>query len=256
MNAIPPWLPISGVIIAKDEADRIERCVRSLAGICKEVLVLDSGSSDDTVNRARAAGAIVQYQDWLGFSRQKNAAIALASQPWVLLLDADEWLAEGAEAELRRLFADARVEQADVWRLRRRTHFLGKALRFGGWGHEPVERLFRPGLRYLPAQVHEKLDTRGVRVGDTHIHIEHDTARSEPEYREKLAHYARLWAEQKRSEGRHAGLESAAGHALGYWLKNFVLRGGFLDGRAGWRYHRCHTGYVLAKYLILAGFLS
>ncbi len=256
MNAHFPALPISGVVIAKDEADRIERCVRSLMGLCREVIMLDSGSSDDTVALARAAGAIVEHQDWLGFSGQKNAAIARASQPWILLLDADEWLASGAETELRALFSGQRVGQADIWRLRRRTHFLGRPLRFGGWAHERVERLFRPGLRYLPADVHEKLDTQGLRVRDTRIHLEHDTARSESEYRQKLARYARLWADQKLREGRNAGLATAAAHASAYWLKNFVLRGGFLDGRAGWRFHRCHTGYVLAKYQILAGLRS
>src|SRR5690606_11600340 len=121
-------LPLSGVVIAKDEGDRIGRCVASLAALCSEVVVLDSGSADDTVAVAEAAGARVVQQPWLGFAAQKNAAILQATQPWVLLLDADEWLGDGAEAALRALFFDGGVERADVWRLPRRTHYLGTAL--------------------------------------------------------------------------------------------------------------------------------
>src|SRR5690606_29127681 len=134
-------LPVSGVVIARDEGDRIGRCVASLAALCREVIVLDSGSRDDTVAVATAAGARVEQQDWLGFAAQKNAAIARATQPWVLLLDADEWLGADAAQRLRALFADGAVERADAWRLPRRTHYLGTALDHGGWGREWVERL-------------------------------------------------------------------------------------------------------------------
>ena len=243
-----PPLPISGVVITKNEADRIARCVGSLSAICAEVLVLDSGSSDDTVAIARAAGAQVVHQDWLGFSAQKNAAIAAATQPWVLLLDADEWLGAGADETLRALFASGRVDSADVWRLQRRTRFLGKALNFGGWGREAVERLFRPDLRYLSAQVHERLDLSGKRVERVAARIEHDTARSAEEYRGKLDRYARLFAEQRVAAGKRAGVLAPWTHAGFYLLKNFIVRGGFLDGPRGWQYHGLHARYVWNKY--------
>ncbi|MEO7477831.1 MAG: glycosyltransferase family 2 protein [Lysobacteraceae bacterium] len=244
-------LPLSGVVIAKNEAGRIGRCVASLACVCGEVLVLDSGSSDTTVAEADGAGARVCHQDWLGFSAQKNAAIAAASQPWVLLLDADEWLGDGAADALRALFANRTIERADVWELERRTHFLGTALNHGGWGHEGVERLFRNDLRYLPSHVHEKLDLRGRKVAHLHARIEHDTARSLDDYRAKLAHYATLWATQKHAEGHRTTLFSAPAHAAAYWLKNFILRGGFLDGAMARTYHFCHARYVYEKYRAL-----
>lgn len=249
----PGSLPLSGVVVAKNEADRIGRCLQSMRGVCREILVLDSGSDDDTVAIARAAGARVEHQDWLGFAAQKNAAIARASQPWVLLLDADEWLGAGAEPALRALFAPspsgcARVESADAWQLLRRTHFLGRALRFGGWGREATERVFRRELRYLPLQVHEKLDLNGQRIARVQARIEHDTARSLDEYREKLARYALLFAQQKHAAGKRASVLSPWTHAAAYWLKNYVLRGGFLDGREGRVYHACHTRYVFDKY--------
>ncbi len=244
-------LPLSGVVIAKNEADRIGRCVASLAAVCDEVVVLDSGSEDATAAVATAAGARVEQQPWLGFAAQKNAAIARATQPWVLLLDADEWLGDGAADELRALFASGEVERADVWRLLRRTHFLGASLDHGGWGREKVERLFRPGLRYRPADVHEKLDLKGQRTATLDARIEHDTARSYDEYAAKLQRYAQLWAKQKRAAGRRAGPLSAPLHAAAYWIKNYLLRGGFLDGAMARRYHALHARYVYDKYRLL-----
>lgn len=248
MNAALDKPPLSGVVIARDEGDRIGRCVASLAAVCREVLVLDSGSGDDTVANAIAAGARVEQQPWLGFAAQKNAAIARASQPWVLLLDADEWLDEDAAPRLRALFDSGRVERADVWRLRRRTHFLGTALNHGGWGKERVERLFRADLRYLPAQVHEKLDLSGRRVAGVAARIEHDTARSFDEYAAKLRRYAQLWAGQRHAAGKRAGAGAAPLHAAAHWIRNFLLRGGFLDGEMARRYHALHARYVHDKY--------
>lgn len=244
-------LPLSGVVIAKNEAGRIGRCVATLASVCADVWVLDSGSTDATIAEAQAAGAQVRQQDWLGFSAQKNAAIALATQPWVLLLDADEWLGDGADVALRKLFSDDAIERADVWVLERRTHFLGATLNHGGWGREGVERLFRNDLLYLPADVHERLDLRGRRLTHVRIRIEHDTARSLDDYRNKLARYAALWAQQKHAEGRRAGVLAAPLHAAGYWLKNYLLRGGFLDGAMARVYHACHARYVFDKYRAL-----
>jgi (heptosyl)LPS beta-1,4-glucosyltransferase len=215
------------------------------------VLVLDSGSSDETVALATAIGARVEYQQWLGFAAQKDAAISLARNEWVLLLDADEWLGEGASRVLEELFGSGRVEQADAWRLQRRTHFLGKPLRFGGWGREAVERLFRKRYRYKPASVHERLDLTGARIANCPARIEHDTARTEIEYRRKLAGYALLFAKQRHAQGKRASLTSPVTHAFFYLLKNGLLRGGFLDGPMGWRYHFAHTRYVWQKYRIL-----
>jgi len=246
-------LPISGVVIAKNEADRIGRCVASLAAVCRDVLVLDSGSTDATAAIATQHGARVEQQPWLGFAAQKNAAIARATQPWVLLLDADEWLDPDSLPTLRTLFANGEVERADAWRLLRRTHYLGAALDHGGWGRERVERLFRPDLRYLPADVHERLDLGGRRVAPLEVRIEHDTARSDAEYAAKLDRYAALWARQRRAMGKRAGLLAAPLHAAAYWLKNYVVRGGFLDGPMARRYHALHTRYVCRKYQLLRG---
>lgn len=251
MPATASLLPLSGVVITLNEVDRIGRCLMSLAGLCREMIVLDSGSTDGTGEVAMACGARVVQQPWLGFAAQKNAAIAQAAQPFVLLLDADEWLAPSGAEAIRALFSDGAVEQADVWRLHRRTHYLGTALNHGGWGREPVDRLFRRELRYRDALVHEALDLHGRRIRSLDARIEHDTARSDAEYAAKLQRYAELWAQQRHAAGRRAGAASAPMHALAHWLKNYVLRGGFMDGGHAPRYHALHARYVHDKYRLL-----
>ena len=244
----PP--PLSGVVIAFNEADRIGRCVSSLRQACAEVIVMDSGSEDATTAVARECGARVVHQDWQGFARQKNAAIALATQPWVLLLDADEWLEPPAIALLRELFDSGKVESADVWQLLRRTHFLGHRMRTGSFAREPVERLFRSSFRHAEVAVHEYLDTVGARVRESRIWLEHDTARSEAEYWQKLQRYARLWADEQRARGRRVAPGRAGMAGLAYGLKQ-LLRGAPIDGYAGWRLHRLHMRYAVLKYRLL-----
>ena len=245
-------LPLSGVVITKNEGDRIARCIGSLVPVCREVIVLDSGSSDDTVAIARGLGARVEHQDWLGFAAQKNAVIALAAQPWVLLLDADEWLEPPAQDALRALFA-GEIERADVWLLLRRTHFLGHAMRAGSFAREPVHRLFRPHLRHGLKAVHEYLDVANSKVETSNVVLEHDTARNADEYWHKLQGYSRLWANEQRERGRSTFVGRGLLAAFAYLLKNLIVRGGLIDGRAGWRFHWLHARYAKLKYDLLAG---
>ncbi|MDQ3228160.1 MAG: glycosyltransferase family 2 protein [Pseudomonadota bacterium] len=243
-------LPLSGVVITRNESDRIARCVASMRAVCAEVIVLDSGSTDETVAIARALGARVEHRDWSGFAQQKNAAIALATQPWVLLLDADEWLEALAQQALRDLFA-GEIEQADVWLLLRCTRFLGHRLRAGSFAREPIQRLFRAHHRHVVQPVHEYLDLANSRVRVSKIVLEHDTARSAAEYWEKLQGYARLWSAEQQRRGRHALPGRGVLAAIAYLLKNVVVRGGFIDGMQGWRFHLLHARYAKLKYDLL-----
>ncbi len=249
MNAAP--LPLSGVVIAFNECDRIGPCLESLLAVCKEVIVVDSGSTDGTAELAQGMGARVVQQEWLGFGRQKNHAIAQASQPWVLLLDADEWLEPAQREKLREWFGSGDVNRADVWRLQRRTRFLGTAMRFGSFACEPVERLFRQTVRYQPVAVHEALELANLRVASIRIRIEHDTARSAAEYWAKLQKYAQLWAQERAARGRRSFPGRGLLSATAYWLKNCVALGGILDGPNAWKFHALHARYAALKYRLL-----
>lgn len=243
-------LPVSGVVITKNEGDRIGRCITSMLAVCAEVIVLDSGSSDDTVAIARELGARVEHQAWGGFATQKNAAIALATQSWVLLLDADEWLEPPAQQAMRALFA-GEIEQADVWLLLRCTRFLGHRLRAGSFAREPIQRLFRAHHRHVLQPVHEYLDIANSRVRVSDIVLEHDTARSAAEYWDKLQGYARLWAAEQQRRGRTAWPGRGILAAAAYLLKNVIVRGGFIDGAQGLRFHWLHARYARLKYELL-----
>lgn len=243
-TAMSAPLPVSGVVITKNEGDRLGRCLASMRGLCAELLVVDSGSQDDTVAVARAHGARVVHQDWLGYAAQKTFANTLAVNDWLLLLDADEWLSDGTEARIRALFASGQVEQADAWRLTRRNWFLGHRLH----GGEPMERLVRAGWRYLPSQVHERPDLAGKTVKSLDADFEHDTSRSHAEHVAKLGRYAGLWAQQRHAAGKRAHLLDGPLHAAAYLLKQYLLRGALRDGAGGWRFHRAQAAYVLDKY--------
>jgi len=247
---MPQALPLSGVVITRNEGDRIARCVASMMAVCAEVVVLDSGSTDDTVAIARSLGARIEHREWPGFAAQKNAAIALATQPWVLLLDADEWLEPPAQQALRDLFAGD-IEQADVWLLLRCTRFLGHRLRAGSFAREPIQRLFRAHHRHVLQPVHEYLDIADSRVRVSAIVLEHDTARNADEYWEKLQGYARLWAAEQQRRGRTAWPGRGILAAVAYLLKNVVARGGFIDGAPGLQFHWLHARYARLKYALL-----
>jgi (heptosyl)LPS beta-1,4-glucosyltransferase len=246
-----PMPLLSGVVITKNEADRIGRCVQSMRQVCDEVIVLDSGSTDDTVAIASASGARVQHQDWLGFSAQKNAVIALAKHEWVFLLDADEWCEPADLEKIRALIQSEDFETKDVWNCQRQTVFLEKSLRFGGREKEPVERIFRRKARYLPADVHEKLDLSQLKVSASRVVIQHDTARSYQEYQRKLDEYAALYAKQNRHKAKYHFFGKPYLHAAFHFFKYYFLRGGLFDGEQGFKYHWVHARYVWLKYRLL-----
>lgn len=241
-------LPLSGVVITFNEADRIARCLASLTAVCSEVVVVDSGSTDGTAEIAARSGARVVHQAWLGFGRQKNFAVSQARQPWVLLLDADEWLEPEALDAIRALFVSGAPTDVDVFTLQRRTHFLGSVMRFGSFAREPVHRLFRAHVHHSEVAVHEWLDTRGHRPRASAVRIEHDTARSRDEYWIKLQRYAALWAEQKAASGKRAAPGRGTAAAFAYLLKNLLLRGGIFDGPGGLHFHALHARYIALKY--------
>lgn len=244
---MPNPLPLSGVVITKNEADRIGRCLASMQSICNELLVLDSGSTDDTVAVAQSFGARVEHQDWLGYAGQKNEAMARARNEWMLLLDADEWLAEGAAERIRALFESGKLEEADGWVLTRRNWFLGRRLR----GSEPSERLIRRGWHYIAQLVHEYPDLSGKRLAPLDGEIEHDTARSLEDHLRKNVRYAQLWARQRHADGKRCHRFDGPLHAAAYLLKSYLLRAAWKDGREGWHYHHAHMRYVLDKYRFL-----
>ncbi|MET0917145.1 MAG: glycosyltransferase family 2 protein, partial [Burkholderiales bacterium] len=148
---------LSVILIAKDEEACIARALRSVAW-ADEIVVVDSGSIDRTVDIARELGArVIVAADWPGFGAQKNRALDLATGAWVLSLDADEWLSAPSADEIRRAL-DVDVAGIAAYRLPRRSSFCGRFMRHSGWWPDYVVRLFRRGrARFSDDIVHERL---------------------------------------------------------------------------------------------------
>lgn len=221
---------ISATVIARDEEASIGACLASLDW-ADEVLVLDSGSTDRTVEICRAAGAQVEVTDWPGFGAQKNRAIDRASGDWVLSIDADERVPPALARAIRAAVADPGTNVA--FRMPRASSYLGRRMRHSGWWPDHVTRLFRRGhARFSDDPVHERLLVEGP-VGTLDCALEHESFASVEEVLVKLDRYSTLGAERMLREGRHGSLGRAVGHGLWTFVRTYVLRRGFLDGREG-----------------------
>lgn len=221
-------VPVTVVIAAHDEGDQIEACVRSVSWAA-EVLVVENDSADDTVARARAAGVAVFSHPFRSIGGQRNAAIARATQPWVLVLDADERATPALGEEVAR-----RVQSpsADAYRVRRRNWFLGREIRHGGWDRDRPVRLFRATLRYDERPVHEHVLTTaepGV-LDESLLHHPYATL---GEYFEKLGRYSSDWATQHHARGRRASALTLVARPPARFLSTFFWRGGWRDGGHG-----------------------
>jgi glycosyltransferase involved in cell wall biosynthesis len=222
---------LSVVVITRDEEANIAACLASVS-FAREIVVLDSGSQDRTVELARAAGARVeQTTDWPGFGPQKNRALAFATQPWVLALDADERVTPQLREEI--LAVLRREGGPDAWDVPRRSSFCGQYMAHSGWYPDRVTRLFRRGTaRFSDDIVHERVLPTGP-VGHLRGDLLHDTYADLAEMLQKLDRYSTAGAQKLWEQGRRASLGKALAHGAWAFLRTYVLRLGFLDGRMG-----------------------
>jgi glycosyltransferase involved in cell wall biosynthesis len=225
-------MKLSVVIIARNEAARIERCIASVRW-ADEVIVLDGVSTDATVERACALGARVESAiDWPGFGPQKNRALALASGEWVLSLDADEWVDDALAGAIRAVIDDPR--SATVWRIPRRSRYCGQVMHHSGWWPDHVTRLWRRGsARFSDDLVHERVLCDGTRPATLGAALDHESFAGFEQVIEKMNRYSTDGAAMMDARG----LQGSVGRALlhGFWtfVRTYVLRRGFLDGRYG-----------------------
>jgi glycosyltransferase involved in cell wall biosynthesis len=237
---------LSLVIITLNEEDFIARCIRS-AHFADEVVVVDSGSTDHTVELAEALGArVIAAQDWQGFGRQKNRALDAARGDWILSLDADEWVEPDLAEEIRQVLASA--DPAEGYAIPRRSRFCGKVVRHCGWSPDYVVRLFRRDCgRFSEAKVHERvlIDGRIVRLRQP---LDHTGVTDLADAENKIARYSADGAAELLSRGRGVTRFSAAQHGAGAFLKTYLLQLGFLDGATGWRVASYNARYAYRKW--------
>lgn len=208
-------------------------CLQSISW-ADEIIVLDSGSSDNTVAIAENAGARVYVNsDWPGFGPQRQIAQSYASSEWVFWIDADERVSDNLAVEIRQKVTEN--NHAIVYEIPRLSWVFGRYIRHSGWYPDYVVRLYaREKTTYDDALVHEKVIVpEELSRKKLNADLVHYTYQDLHHYLTKSARYAQLWADQKQQRNKKSSLLQAALHALGCFIKMYIIKLGFLDGRQG-----------------------
>ena len=221
---------LSVILITKNEAANIRACLESVAW-ADEIIVVDSGSTDDTVSISKELGAQVHVHDWPGFGVQKNRALGYATKDWVLSLDADERVTPELRVEIETVL---RGEPAsDAYLVPRLSNYCGRFMRHSGWYPDLLPRLFRRGkARFSDDLVHERLIVEGA-TGQLEGLLLHYAFDDLEEVLHKVNQYSSAGAAMMQRRGRQASLTGAVLRGLWSFVRTYVLRGGFLDGREG-----------------------
>jgi glycosyltransferase involved in cell wall biosynthesis len=219
---------LSAIIISKNEAANIVACIDCLA-FCDECIVVDSGSTDRTVELAQAKGARVVSHAFEGFGAQKNHALSLAVGDWILSIDADERVSSALATAIIAAIAKGGV---DAYEMPRLSRFLGRAMHHSGWYPDYVLRLFRRGsARFSDDLVHERLICKGA-VSRLAVPLDHFPVLRLEDAISRMDRYSTAGAEMFAS-GRRVSFASGITHGLWSFFRAYVWRLGFLDGREG-----------------------
>jgi glycosyltransferase involved in cell wall biosynthesis len=227
-------IPVSGCVISLNEADRIERCLRSLS-FCTEVVVLDSGSTDGTRELAAKLGARVETQAFLGHRRQKQRCVDLARHDWILSLDCDEEVTSELRAEIERTLVAEPPADVAGYRSPRRNIYLGRLMRHGLFWPDVKLRLFhRQRAAWGGVDPHDRVEPVGPgRCLELAGAIVHDSYRSFAEHRATVQRFAGIAARALADEGRRPGPLAPLVHAAASLGRGLVLKAGILDGWRG-----------------------
>ncbi|WP_312627961.1 glycosyltransferase family 2 protein [Scandinavium sp.] len=238
---------LSVVMIAKNAADLLPECLASVQW-ADEIVLLDSGSDDSTVELAKNLGAKVHVNtDWQGYGIQRQRAQALATGDYVLMIDTDERVTPELEQALRQ--ALSAPEPGAVYSIARRNYFLGRFMRHSGWYPDRVLRLYeREKWQYNDNQVHESLECRGAKVVELKGDLKHLTCRDFADFQRKQLAYATAWAQERHQKGKTTSLAGIFSHTVGAFVKTLILRAGFLDGAQGWLLAMVNAQYTFNKY--------
>jgi len=257
---------LSVVIITHNEEANIGRTLASVQSLVAdgkgEIIVVDSGSADRTVEIAKSFGAKVFVEEWNGYAAQKNSAIDKAAGDWILSLDADEELSDELPPAAIGFSIPEFLQVVDrgrgrkpyptdlnSFRFRRRNYFLGRWIKHGGFWPDPKLRLFKRGSgRFEERSVHESLKVEGTTypIGPDIIHHSYPTL---ADYIDHMNSYSSLGAEMAAAKG-HSGFSvfNIVLRPLATFIYNYFFRLGFLDGREGLLLHLYHAVYVSWKY--------
>ncbi len=231
-------------VITRDEAHHLDACLESVSW-ADEIVVIDSGSTDQTVAIARRRNARIEVRDWPGYSAQKNYAASAATHDWILSIDADERVTPELAAEIRQLLATEPARRG--YRVPRVTWYLGRWIRGTDWYPDYQLRLYdRRSGQWNGRRVHESVALAGE-PGRLRHELRHFAYRDISDHLSTIDRYTTLAAQQIIAEGRRVSLASIVFHPPLAFLRNYVLRRGFTQGAAGLVVSALNSYYVFLK---------
>lgn len=241
---------VSVVIITKNEGHIIANTLQSLSGVTDDIIIVDSGSTDDTLTIAKQFNSNIVETAWNGYGINKNLGCNEAKHDWILGLDADEVIDKVLNQSLQQFSCQ---KNNVVFKIRYKNFFCGKVIRFGEWGSDRHIRLFnRKVVKWNNAEVHESLvSTEALSVQMMKGNILHYTVDKREEFNEKINTYSRLNAKRYFATGKKTSLLRIYIAPLVSFLQNYVFRMGFLDGKEGFIIAMGKTRYVYLKYKYL-----
>lgn len=224
-------IPLSVAIITKNEEENLRACLQSIV-FAGQIVVVDSGSTDATLQIAREFGCEICRESWHGFGPQKQMAIDKCKEPWILVLDADERIPPETAEVLKKIVVDSGIKEAG-FSFPRKNYFQGRWIKHAGWWPDRIVRLFRKGSgRMTEASVHEAVVVEGF-CGALDVPIEHYTESRLSKIIQKIDKYSTLGAMEAFKEGKRSSTSAAFFRAFFTFLQDYVLRGGVLDGMPG-----------------------
>jgi glycosyltransferase involved in cell wall biosynthesis len=230
----PVKLPLSVLILARNEEAHIERAVRS-ADFAAEVVVVDALSTDRTVELARAAGARVESRAWTNFGDQRNFSLSLASHPWVLVLDADEAITPALVAWLREFYAAGRDrEPGNGYKIKRAEYFLGRRIHGACWNPSYQDRFFRRDKARYVGVIHEYPEVEGgMEHAPPEALLDHNPLVTVESFLDKMNRYTTIEAFDRYDAGQRTSISHLAVAGIANWAKNYFYYKGYRDGAHG-----------------------
>jgi len=224
-------MSLSVAIVAKDEAGRLARCLPSVS-FADEILVVDSGSKDDSVEVVRSFGCRFLQQSWLGYARQKQFAVDNCSNDWVLILDADEVVPRETAEKIVKI-TGFQVQEFAAYSFLRKNFFHKRWIRHCGWWPQRVVRLVdRRQGRFSDHLVHEKWISSGA-VNKLDLPLEHYSFRNYSDLINKMEEYSTLAAKEMMQKGKRAGWWTPISHGLWMFIRTYFFKMGILEGFDG-----------------------
>lgn len=232
---------ISATIITLNEGDRIEKALQNVLGVADEIIVLDCGSSDKTVERAKQAGAKIYFRKFDNFSNQKNYAVSKTSGDWILSLDADEEIPQALASEIRNA---VKTNDYDGYLIPRRNFILGKEIKHSRWSPDTHIWLWKKNFGKWTGDVHEEVVIKGKvgKLKNTKIHYQKETI---SEFIKSNDFYANLLAKSLRKKGTKFTFFKLLWDSISEFFIRFFYKLGFLDGLIGFI-----LAYLMAIYKI------